>query len=393
MIIIFSLDQVSQEIAALATRLEARMASLENSHQMRMSALENSQDMLFRRIDSKQEYFNSCLNFLVTNCHRDIAESSTSGFSESTTPTHRYFNPFRPRASSAPPVPRVMLPPQTFSWRSRSPVSKYTSPVCSVICSEPISPVSSFIEPIEDDVVSLLSSIDDFPIGGVPLVTAVDQLQPSLDSTDNLRDIFSTPGSLPLHYTPEISSSGGCLPSDYTANSSSGGCLPSHYIAKTSSGGCHPSHSLPGVTNTSGGGCLSTSSTIGGGTGEYEANNMSSVPNLGNETSGCHPSPSKFKTAHEIVTKYSKFMNDVQVTRVVVALCEHTFFGVDVMKRSTLRGIKGPGLDPTILLQIKGIIRNRFTSRSDQEFEVIWSRCESAIAHRCKKLRQLNVAI
>ena len=147
-----SLDQVSQEIAALATRLEARIASLENTHRMRMSALENSQDMLFCRIDSKQEYFNSCLNFLVTNCRRDIAESSTSGFSESTTPTHHYFNPYRPRASSAPPVPRLMLPPQTFSWRSKSPVS-------SIICSKPISPVSSFIEPIEDDVVSLLSSI------------------------------------------------------------------------------------------------------------------------------------------------------------------------------------------------------------------------------------------
>ena len=158
-----------------------------------MSALENSQDMLFHRIDSKQEYFNSCLNFLVTNCGRDIAESSTSGFSESTSPTHRYFNPYHPRASSAPPVPRVMLPPQTFSWRSKSPSF--------VICSEPISPVSSFIEPIEDDVVSLLSSIDDFPIAGAPLVTAVDQLQPSLDSTDNFGDIFSTPGSLPLHYT------------------------------------------------------------------------------------------------------------------------------------------------------------------------------------------------
>ena len=57
---------------------------------------------------------------------------------------------------------------------------------------------------------------------------------------------------------------------------------------------------------------------------------MSRVPNLGNETSGYHPSPSKFKTPQEILTKYSKFMNDVQVTRVVVALCEHTFFGVSV---------------------------------------------------------------
>ena len=112
-----------------------------------------------------------------------------------------------------------MLPLQTFSWRSRSAIS-------SVICSEPISPVSSFIEPIEDHVVSLLSSID-----GAPLVTAVDQLQPSLDSTDNL---FSTPGSFPSHYTPETSPSGGCLPSP----------------------------SLPGVTNTSSGGCLSTSSML-----------------------------------------------------------------------------------------------------------------------------------
>ena len=120
---------------------------------------------------------------------------------------------------SAPPVPRVMLPLQTFSWRSRSAIS-------SVICSEPISPVSSFIEPIEDHVVSLLSSIN-----GAPLVTAVDQLQPSLDSTDNL---FSTPGSFPSHYTPETSPSGGCLPSP----------------------------SLPGVTNTSSGGCLSTSSML-----------------------------------------------------------------------------------------------------------------------------------
>ena len=120
---------------------------------------------------------------------------------------------------SAPPVPRVMLPLQTFSWRSRSAIS-------SVICSEPISPVSSFIEPIEDHIVSLLSSID-----GAPLVTAVDQLQPSLDSTDNL---FSTPGSFPSHYTPETSPSGGCLPSP----------------------------SLPGVTNTSSGGCLSTSSML-----------------------------------------------------------------------------------------------------------------------------------
>ena len=70
----------------------------------------------------------------------------------------------------------------------------------------------------------------------------------------------------------EISSSGECLPSDYTANTSSGGCL-------------------------------STSSIIGGGTGEYKANNMSSVPNLGNETSGYHPSPSKFKTAQEMMNK------------------------------------------------------------------------------------------
>ena len=351
--------------------------------------------MLFRRIDSKQEYFNSCISFLVDNCRRDIAESSTSGFSESMTPTHRYFHSYRPRASSAPPDPRAMLPPQTFSRKSRSPVVpsfKYASPVSSFICSDPMSSESSFIEPNEDDVVSLLSSIDDFPICDVPLDTAVDQLQPSLDSTDNLRDRFSTRGSLSSRYTPEIPFSGGSLPSHYIANSSSGGCLPSHCLPEinnTSSGGClPPSQSIPGVTNTSIGGCPSTSSILEG--GEYEASNISSVPN---ETSGHHPSPSKFKTAHEILIKYSKFVNDVQITRVAVALCEHTFFGVDVMKQSTLRGIKGPGLDPNILLQIKGIIRNRFTSRSDQEFEVIWSRCQSAIAHRCKKLRQLNVAI
>ena len=93
------------------------------------------------------------------------------------------------------------------------------------------------------------------------------------------------------------------------------------------------------------------------------------------------PSPSKFKTAHEVLSLYAKYINEFQIRRVAVALCEYTFFGPDIMKRSTLRGIKGEPLDP-----LKGLIRNRFLSKTDEEFEVIWRRCEEAIAHRCKKL-------
>ena len=150
----------------------------------------------------------------------------------------------RPRMMSAPPAPRLMSPPQ-FNWKYKdyATVSPTPSLVFSLPSSAPNLPVD------DDELSSILSSLDDIP----DTFTSLTQTQHNMSTNET--------GNIP---------SGGGLP--YTAP------LLQEYDSNTT------------------GDYLRSENTTGG-----ESLIVDPV------SSNIHqPSPSKFKTAHEVLSLYAK---------------------------------------------------------------------------------------
>ena len=75
--------------------------------------------------------------------------------------------------------------------------------------------------------------------------------------------------------------------------------------------------------------------------------------------------------------------------RIAVALARFTYFGREVMKRSTIMGVDGTDmLNPHAMRSLKADMRGLFMEMSETEFELTWrSKCLNAIAAACRHLR------
>ncbi len=96
-------------------------------------------------------------------------------------------------------------------------------------------------------------------------------------------------------------------------------------------------------------------------------------------------SPTKCRSADEVIGLYSQYKNSKEIGRLAIALAKYTYFGNTVLSRSTVtgRGNKA-ALDPSAL---QGNIRAIFPDKHDDQFEDIWIRCKESIANACKSLQ------
>ena len=81
---------------------------------------------------------------------------------------------------------------------------------------------------------------------------------------------------------------------------------------------------------------------------------------------------------------------DGDLGRVAVALAKYSFFGSDIMKKSTVYGARGTvGLDRDKLAMLRATVRNICTAKSETEFSLMWqSKCIPALGSACRHMRQ-----
>ena len=93
-------------------------------------------------------------------------------------------------------------------------------------------------------------------------------------------------------------------------------------------------------------------------------------------TSWSEVSPRKYTPPDVVISRYLKYKNQRDIGRLAVALAKYTYFGEEVMRRSTLTGTRNKDtipLDPEKLKGLSKDIRAVFPSNlSEQEFTHIW---------------------
>lgn len=91
------------------------------------------------------------------------------------------------------------------------------------------------------------------------------------------------------------------------------------------------------------------------------------------------------KTAESIIKKHPQFLNDENIGRLAAKLARFTYFGETVLAHSSISGgaDKNP-LNPTILMEMKRVLRNQFPTESPTEFETKWAKCADSINRVCK---------
>ena len=100
-------------------------------------------------------------------------------------------------------------------------------------------------------------------------------------------------------------------------------------------------------------------------------------------------SPRKYTPPDVVISRYSKHMNQRDIGRLAVALAKYTYFGEEVMRRSTLTGTRNKDTIPENLKILSKDIRGVFASNlSEQEFTHIWGRCVASLADAMKRLCQ-----
>ena len=74
---------------------------------------------------------------------------------------------------------------------------------------------------------------------------------------------------------------------------------------------------------------------------------------------------------------------------IALALARFTYFGCEVVKRSTINRTDGTDmLNPHAMRYLKADMRGLFMDMSETEFELTWrSKCLNAIAAACRHLR------
>jgi len=85
---------------------------------------------------------------------------------------------------------------------------------------------------------------------------------------------------------------------------------------------------------------------------------------------------------------YASYKTKKDIGRLTVALAKFTYFGTNVMSKSTVTGHGNTmALDAKKMLQVSMTIRGIFPLMSDDEFEEVWKTCKDAIGSACKHLQ------
>ena len=110
------------------------------------------------------------------------------------------------------------------------------------------------------------------------------------------------------------------------------------------------------------------------------------------EHSWSEASPCKYTPTDVVISRYATYKNQRDIGKLAVALAKFTYFGEDVLRKSTLTGSRNKDtvpLDPNKLKSLSKDIRGVFPSdMSPQEFTRIWARCVASLADLMKRLRQ-----
>ena len=95
------------------------------------------------------------------------------------------------------------------------------------------------------------------------------------------------------------------------------------------------------------------------------------------------------KSADEVLRMYASYKTKKDIGWLAVALAKFTYFGANVMSKSTVTGCGNTmALDAKKMLQVSMTIRDIFPLMSDDEFEEVWKTCKDAIGRACKHLRR-----
>ena len=99
--------------------------------------------------------------------------------------------------------------------------------------------------------------------------------------------------------------------------------------------------------------------------------------------------PQQFASPYIIYTKYPQLTSLSKVSRLAVKLAKECYFGVELMKRCTVRGTREhDGLPPDKLDDLKSFLRYIFPKCNTPEFEKVWKNCTDAIGQCCNSLRK-----
>ena len=87
-----------------------------------------------------------------------------------------------------------------------------------------------------------------------------------------------------------------------------------------------------------------------------------------------------------VVRKYSKYRNVSQAGRVAVRLAVESYFGTEMLRQSTVCGLKSH--KPLPVEKVDALKQKMLTLHSDSkvEFEALWKKCINAMNHHSKGL-------
>ena len=93
----------------------------------------------------------------------------------------------------------------------------------------------------------------------------------------------------------------------------------------------------------------------------------------------------------EVIEKYSKLRNISHIGRMAVRLAAEPYFGKEVLRKSTVRGLQRHQPlpeDQMRALKIKVIRIHPIYIDMPVEFEPLWTKCVNAINHYASELRK-----
>lgn len=125
-------------------------------------------------------------------------------------------------------------------------------------------------------------------------------------------------------------------------------------------------------------------------TNEPEASgySTSSTEEAGSSKTENWPKLPYLSPPYVIIEKYKQLKSFSKISTLSVKLAKESYFGIELMKKSTVKGTREhPRLPPKELEQLKIFLRHTFAC-SPPEFEVAWRSCVEVIGQACNALRK-----
>jgi hypothetical protein len=117
------------------------------------------------------------------------------------------------------------------------------------------------------------------------------------------------------------------------------------------------------------------------------------APPRGNEISGSSIITSQLTPVESALQRYSSWLIDSKFSALAIKLAREVFFGDNVLRQCTPRGLGDfPALPHDVLNKLKMTLLDAFPvywSKPDA-FELIWATAMEAIGQQCKRLRKKN---